>query len=83
ASKDERVSIYDDVKNLYKLRSTAVHGGNSGSKMDDIFLSRIQQICESAVVHMTHYSCKEPWQNSKGYQNFIRYILREYRFSGN
>ncbi|MEB3282258.1 MAG: hypothetical protein VKK42_25405 [Lyngbya sp.] len=82
ASKEERINIYDDVKNLYKLRSTAVHGGGTGIAIDDLFLNRIQQICESAVVYMSHYSCEDYWLNSKGYQNFIRYILREYRFSG-
>lgn len=81
ASKDERINIYDNVKNLYKLRSTAVHGGDPGITIEDRFLNRIQQICERAVVDMSSYSCQEHWLTSKGYQNFIRYILREYRFS--
>ncbi|MDX2231439.1 MAG: HEPN domain-containing protein [Leptolyngbyaceae cyanobacterium bins.349] len=80
-SKDERVYIYDNVKNLYKLRSTAVHGGSTGTSVDSRFLWNIQKICETAMVHMSYYSCDEGWLGEKGYQNFIRYILREYRFS--
>ena len=80
-SKDERIYIYDNIKNLYKLRSTAVHGGDTGISIDNNFLGVIQGICESAVVSMSYYSCEKRWLDSKGYQNFIRHILREYRFS--
>lgn len=80
-SRDERICIYDSVKTLYKLRSTAVHGGSTGVSIDSSLLWEIQEICETAMVHMSYYSCEEGWLNEKGYQNFIRYILREYRFS--
>lgn len=80
-SKEERVNIYDDIKNLYKLRSKAVHGGSTGINLDDRYLGDIQHICERSVISMAHYSGQEPWQNSKGHQNFVQYILRDYRFS--
>lgn len=78
---DERIYIYDNVKKLYQLRSSAVHGGYTGVGIDEIFLYQIRRICEDAIIRMICYSCQEEWQNPKSYQNFIRFILRNYRFS--
>ncbi|MGK7956757.1 MAG: hypothetical protein AB4063_16130 [Crocosphaera sp.] len=80
-SKEERLYIYDNIKKLYKLRSTIVHGGGNEISRDEAFFHTIQSICEQAVILMSYHSCQEPWLNSKGYHNFIRYMLREYRFS--
>lgn len=81
SSQEERMYIYDNIKKLYKLRSTVVHGGGNEISRDEVFFQTIQTICEHAVILMSYHSCQEPWLNSKGYNNFIRHLLREYRFS--
>ncbi|MDZ8052588.1 MAG: hypothetical protein RMX68_029115 [Aulosira sp. ZfuVER01] len=79
-NKDERMKVYSNIKKLYSLRSTAVHGGSVVGHVDSNFLSQIMLICESALLQMAYYSQEDYYQNSKGYEKFVQYILREYRF---
>ncbi|MEH2315863.1 hypothetical protein [Nostoc sp.] len=81
-TKDERMNIYSSIKKLYSFRSNAVHGGSVVSSIDSEFLSHIMFICESALLKMAYYSQEDYYQNSKGYEKFVQYILREYRFFG-
>ncbi len=79
-TKDERMEIYKNVKKLYSLRSTSVHGASVINSIDDRFLSYIQQICEVAVFKMAYLTGEDYYQSSNGYQKFINYILSEHRF---
>lgn len=81
-TKDERINIYNSIKKLYSIRSNAVHGGSIASSLNSDFLSQIMGVCEKALIHMAYYSQEECYQNLKGYEKFVQYILREYRFSG-
>ncbi|QJB47263.1 HEPN domain-containing protein [Dolichospermum flos-aquae] len=78
--KDERMNIYSNIKKLYSLRSNAVHGGSVVSRLDSEFLSDIMLICESALLQMAYLSQESYYQNPKGYEKFVQYILKEYRF---
>lgn len=81
-TKDERMNIYSSIKKLYSIRSNAVHGGSIASSLSSDFLSQIMLVCETALRHMAYYSQEECYQNLRGYEKFVQYILREYRFSG-
>ncbi|HLO84054.1 MAG TPA: hypothetical protein VK203_03425 [Nostocaceae cyanobacterium] len=79
-TKYERMEIYSHMKKLYSMRSSAVHGSSLVSKVDDSFILYTQSICETALHLMTYYSGERYYQDSKGYEKFTQYILREYRF---
>ncbi|MEH2221053.1 MAG: hypothetical protein V7K72_28875 [Nostoc sp.] len=81
-TKDERMNIYSSIKKLYNSRSNAVHGRYIVNSQDSEFLSHIMIICESALLQMAYYSQEDYYQNSKGYDKFVQYILKEYRFFG-
>nr|WP_322718281.1 HEPN domain-containing protein [Nostoc sp. ChiQUE02]MDZ8231255.1 HEPN domain-containing protein [Nostoc sp. ChiQUE02] len=79
---DERMSCYEKVKKLYKLRSSCVHGSSTIKGMDDIkqFLVSIQSICRLAVFKMAELTGYEYYQNNDGYKKFVAYILKHHRF---
>jgi hypothetical protein len=79
-NKEERMEIYSTVKKLYSLRSNAVHGGAIENNLDSSFLERIRLICVSALLDMSYYSQEDYYQSPKGYEKFVQYILKEYRF---
>ena len=80
STKDERMKIYMHIKKLYSLRSNAVHGGSTVYRLDDGFLEYTRWICQSALFLMAYYCGQNYYQESNGYEKFIKYILKEYRF---
>lgn len=79
-NKEERMDIYSTVKKLYSLRSNAVHGGAIENNLDSSFLDRIRLICVQALLEMSYYSQEDYYKSPKGYDKFVQYILKEYRF---
>lgn len=79
-NKEERMDIYSTVKKLYSLRSNAVHGGAIENNLDSSFLDRIRLICVQALLEMSYYSQADYYKSPKGYDKFVQYILKEYRF---
>jgi hypothetical protein len=81
SNKEQRINVYEAIKTLYNLRSATVHGRSIMSDVDRSFLSRIKIISQLAVQQMSYYSGESHWQSSRGYRDFVNYLLKEYRFS--
>jgi hypothetical protein len=81
-STEDRMEVYQKVKELYSLRSSSVHGGSTEKKVDEDFLFFIRDICRSALLRMAYLAGEEYYKDAKGYTKFVKYILREHRFFG-
>lgn len=57
-----------------------MHGSSIGFDLDDRYLGNIKYICELAIMWMAYDSCQEHWQSSKGYRDFVKYILENIDF---
>ena len=79
-NKEERMEIYSTVKKLYSLISNAVRGGAIENNLDSSFLERIRLICVQALLEMSYPSQEDYYKSPKGYDKFVQYILKEYRF---
>lgn len=77
---DKRIDIYNHTKKLYDMRSKAVHGDYLHRIIDDRFLAETQWICKSALFIEAYYSGEDYYQTSDGYNKFVQYILKKYRF---
>ncbi|MEH2146866.1 hypothetical protein [Nostoc sp.] len=76
-----QIEIYKKVRELYKLRSEAVHGKKFAKSIDTEFLFYIHEICRIATFRMAIYSGVKDFPSPGGYRGFVNYILEEYRFS--
>ncbi|MEH2160020.1 MAG: hypothetical protein V7K38_03005 [Nostoc sp.] len=76
-----QIEIYRKVRELYKLRSEAVHGKKFAKSIDTEFMFYIHEICRVATFRMAIYSGVKDFPSPGGYRGFVNYILEEYRFS--
>ena len=79
--KIQRMKIYEDVKLIYKLRSDVVHGRVIDHSIDQAFMYNALEICKLSIVNMAFFSLHEEWQGSRGFNQFVKYIFQEHRFS--
>lgn len=80
-NKKEKMEVYQTIRELYKLRSDAVHGRSMQDSLDDEFLFNVKEFCNLAVFRMAVFSGVEDFPIPGGYKGFVNYILEEHRFS--
>lgn len=80
-NKKEKMEVYQTIRQLYKLRSDAVHGRSMQENLDDEFLFNVKEFCNLAVFHMAVFSGVKDFPSPGGYKGFVNYILEEHRFN--
>ncbi|QSJ15332.1 hypothetical protein JYQ62_26265 [Nostoc sp. UHCC 0702] len=78
-----QIEIYRKVRELYKLRSDAVHGKKFVKIIDNEFLFHIHEICRVATFRMAIYSGVKDFPSPGGYRGFVNYVLKECKFLRN